>query len=117
VDEALERREDPWNPARLRHEWVEQQLNDIQQKLAGILAVASAAPKRRSLSLAKRNIWQVLEAMPPEDLDSLQKEVLIGKVQDKIVAEYDGVGRARSLIQPMLKKFLQSRLSRRRQTT
>jgi hypothetical protein len=64
--------------------------------------LAKAAPKPRPLSRAKRDILQALEAMPPEDLDSLQKGVLIGKVQDK-------VGHARSTIYPILDDFLESR--------
>ena len=95
VDEACEQREDPWNTARLQREWVEQKLNAIEQRLAGTRARSKAAPKPRSLSSARRNIQQVMEALPPEDLGSLQKEVLIGKIQDKIDAEYDGIGRAR----------------------
>jgi hypothetical protein len=63
--------------------------------------LAKAAPKPRPLSRAKRDILQALEAMSPEDL-SLQKEVLIGKVQDK-------VGHARSTIYPILDDFLESR--------
>jgi hypothetical protein len=31
VDEAREQREDPWDPARLHREWVEQKLNAIQE--------------------------------------------------------------------------------------
>jgi hypothetical protein len=115
VDEARERREHPWDPARLHREWVEQELNAIQQELAKALAGSKAATKPRSS--AKRNIERVLKAMPPEDLDSLQIEVLVETVKDKIVAEYNGVGRARSTIHPLVVDFLQSRLSRRRQAT
>jgi hypothetical protein len=107
VDEARERREDPWDPVRLDREWVKQTLNDIQQALAGIRA--EAAPKPRSLSRARRNILQVVKAMPPEDLDSLQVEVLIEKVSAEIDAKYRGVGRSRSTIHPLLIDFLQSR--------
>jgi hypothetical protein len=92
---------------------VEQDLNVIKQELARMRAATSVAMRPRSLSPAKRNILQVMEAMPPEELDSRQTEVLIEKVQAEIDAKYRGVGRARSTIQPMLKDFLQSRLSRR----
>jgi hypothetical protein len=47
--------------------------------------------------------------MSPEDLDSLRKGALIEKVAAKIDAEYSGVGRARSTIQPILADFLESR--------
>jgi hypothetical protein len=99
-----------YTKARLRRERAEQAMRERVEQ-----AILQKLPTRpRSLSPARRNIEQVLKAMSPEDLDSLQGEVLIGKVQDKIDAEYDGVGRSRSRIQPMLKEFLQSRLSRRR---
>jgi hypothetical protein len=100
--------------ARLRREGVEQELNAIRQEMAGIRAEVSPAPKPRSLSPAKRNILRVLEAMPPEDLDSRQIEVLVEMVEDRIVADYGGVGRSRSTIHPLVVDFLQSRLSRRR---
>jgi hypothetical protein len=107
VDEA---REDPWDAARLHRELVEQELKAIRQALVETSGCARAASKPRSL--AKRNILQVLEAMPPGDLGSLQKEVLIEKVTAEIDAKYDGVGRARSTIQPVLGNFLKSRLLR-----
>jgi hypothetical protein len=36
VDELLEQREHPWNPARLHREWVEQKLTAAEQKLDAI---------------------------------------------------------------------------------
>src|SRR6516225_12150208 len=63
VDEAIERRAHPWDSARLHREWVEQKLNAIEQRLAGTRARSKAAPKPRSLSSARRNIQQVMEAL------------------------------------------------------
>jgi hypothetical protein len=86
-------------------------LQRIEQGLNTLLArtEALAAPKPRSLSPAKHNILQVLEAMPPGDLDTRQKQVLIQKVSAEINAKYGGVGHSPSTIQPVLIDFLQSR--------
>jgi hypothetical protein len=87
---------------------------ELQAKEEELCAEASTRRRSGPRSSAKHNILQVLEAMSPEDLDSLTREALIEKVQAKIDAECGGVGRARSTIQPILADFLESR---RRQAT
>jgi hypothetical protein len=120
VDELLEQREHPWDPARLHRESVEQRLtafeqtlNAMQRQLTEALARAAAVAKPRSLSPAKHNIQQVLEAMPPEDLGSRQTKAIVAAVQAEIDAKYGGVGRSPSTIKLVLAGF---RPSRRRQS-
>jgi hypothetical protein len=116
VDEARERREDPWNPARLHRERVERELNDIKQQLAALAAPrvrSKATTKPCSLTPALRNILQILKAMPPEDFDSLQNKEIIARVMAKIIAEYGGVGRAPSTIKEGLAYFRHGKLPRR----
>jgi hypothetical protein len=102
------------NTARLLAERLQATEQELQAKEEELADLRAKAPTKLRSGPHKHNILQVLEAMSPEDLDSLTREALIEKVQAKIDAEHGGVGRARSTIQPILADFLESR---QRQTT
>jgi hypothetical protein len=113
VDEALERRANPWDPARLHREWVVEELSAIRQQLAALSARSKATTKPRSLTPALRNIVQILEGMPPGDLDTLQNKEIVARVMAEINAKHGGVGRAPSTIKEGLAYFRHGKLPRR----
>jgi hypothetical protein len=90
VDEALERRENPWDPARLHRESVEQKLSAFEQKLAAIQqqlteALARSAAVTRPLQPIEHDLAQILADMPRDDL-SLPEKILADKVRARLRA-------------------------------
>jgi hypothetical protein len=82
VDEAFEQRENPW--ARLRHEWVVQQLDDIRQEQAEIRARLGVST--RPLQPLEHRLVQTLVDMPRDDL-SLPEKVLEAMVKTRLRAQ------------------------------
>jgi hypothetical protein len=92
VDEALERRENPWDPARLFQEWVVQTLKWVVQTLTAIQqeqaeARARSEASRRPLQPIEHRLVQILVDMPRGDL-SLPEKVLEAAVKNKLRTEH-----------------------------
>jgi hypothetical protein len=90
VDEALERRANPWDPARLHREWVVEELGAIRQQLTALRARSKAST--RPLQPAERRLVAVL--MDLGDIGSLTQKEIARKVRPKLKPEHRKFGRS-----------------------
>jgi len=86
VDELLEQREHPWDPARLHREWVEQKLNAIQQELADMRARSKTPTKPRSLGPKVRMLVDTLVDLFPHTRGDPGYSLSEVAVEDMIIA-------------------------------
>jgi hypothetical protein len=82
VDEALEQRENPWDPARFHREWVEQKLNELAE------ALVRSEVSTRPLQPIEHRLVQILVDMPRGDLLSLPEKVIEATVKTRLRTEH-----------------------------